>query len=85
LQSADAVFLADLYPAREKPMAGVSSDMISAPMKAASNPPQWQGPRDDLASALENFVEDGDVVLTIGAGDITKTGAELRDRLQSRA
>ena len=59
--------------------------MIADPMTAASKAPQWQGPRDELARALDDFVREGDVVLTIGAGDITKTGPELRDRLQIRA
>ena len=81
---ADIAFLCDLYPAREKPIEGVSSDMIAEPMRAEGSPPQWQGPRDNLARALELFVEPGDVVLTIGAGDITLTGPELRDRLQAR-
>lgn len=85
LARADVVFLADLYPAREKPIEGVSSAMIADPMTAASKAPQWQGPRDELARALDDFVREGDVVLTIGAGDITKTGPELRDRLQIRA
>ncbi|HUQ47426.1 MAG TPA: UDP-N-acetylmuramate--L-alanine ligase [Gemmatimonadaceae bacterium] len=81
---ADVAFLCDLYPAREKPIEGVSSEMIAGPMRAGGSPPQWQGPRDSLANALEQFVQPGDVVLTIGAGDITRTGPELRDRLQER-
>jgi UDP-N-acetylmuramate--alanine ligase len=85
LQRADVVFLADLYPAREKPIEGVSSDMIAGPMKTASMAPQWQGPRGELAGVLDEFVREGDVVITVGAGDITKTGPELRDRLQDRA
>ncbi len=85
LALADIVFLTDLYPAREKAIEGVSSAMIGDPMRAASDGPQWQGPRDDLAAALKNFVKEGDVVLTIGAGDITKTGPELRELLLNRA
>ena len=84
LSLADVAFLCDLYPAREKPIEGVSSEMIAGPMRAGDKAPQWQGPRDNLAKALEQFVEPGDVVLTIGAGDITRTGPELRDRLQER-
>lgn len=84
LMLADAVFLCDLYPAREKPIEGVSAGMIAGPMRSAGKPPRWEGPRDDAASALERFVVDGDVVLTIGAGDITKTGPELRDRLTEK-
>lgn len=44
----------------------------------------WQGPRAELASALCAFVRDGDVVITIGAGDITRTGPELRQQLEAR-
>ncbi|MEO5903797.1 MAG: UDP-N-acetylmuramate--L-alanine ligase [Gemmatimonadaceae bacterium] len=81
---ADAVFLCDLYPAREKPIEGVSSEMIAGPMRSAGKPPAWQGPRDHLAAALEKFVGTGDVVLTIGAGDITRTGPELSHRLMEK-
>ena len=37
----------------------------------------WQGARDSLSNELARSVRGGDVVLTIGAGDITKTGPEL--------
>jgi len=41
----------------------------------------WQGPRAESAAALRNGVTEGDVVITIGAGDITRTGPELRGLL----
>ncbi|HVF38821.1 MAG TPA: UDP-N-acetylmuramate--L-alanine ligase [Gemmatimonadaceae bacterium] len=77
LSPADAVFLCDLYPAREQPIPGVTSAMISDPMRAAGKAPAWEGPRDDLAAALSRFAMKGDVVITIGAGDITKSAPEL--------
>jgi len=77
LSRADVVFLCDLYPAREKPVEGVSSELISTAMAQGGKAPQWTGPRADAARALAEFVRDGDAVLTIGAGDITKTGPEL--------
>ena len=85
LSLADAVFLVNLYPAREQPIEGVSSDMIANPMKEAGHAPAWQGSRDEAARALADQVRSGDVVITIGAGDITRTGPELRTLLETKA
>lgn len=84
LASADAVFLAEIYPAREKPIPGITSDLIAASLSRAGRPPAWQGSRSELADALCGFVKKGDVVITIGAGDITRTGPELKQRLELR-
>ena len=81
LAGADVVLLADLYPAREQPIEGVSSSLIAAAARTAGRAVQWEGPRTDLATALERAVRPGDVVLTLGAGDVTKTGPELLDLL----
>ncbi len=77
LALADVVFLADIYPAREQPIAGVTSALIGDVMTALGSPPQWTGPRSAAAAALRQFVREGDVVFSVGAGDITKTGPEL--------
>ena len=83
LSSADAVFLAEIYPARERPIPGITSDLIAASLSRAGRPPVWQGARSELSEALCGFVSKGDVVITIGAGDITRTGPELKQRLES--
>jgi UDP-N-acetylmuramate--alanine ligase len=54
-------------------------------MSRAGRPPAWQGARPDLSDALAGFVKIGDVVITIGAGDITRTGPELKQLLESRS
>ncbi|MDP9202196.1 MAG: UDP-N-acetylmuramate--L-alanine ligase [Gemmatimonadota bacterium] len=84
LSTADAVFLAEIYPAREKPIPGITSDLIASSLSRAGRPVVWQGSRLELSDALTEFVKKGDVVITIGAGDITQTGPELRRRLESR-
>jgi UDP-N-acetylmuramate--alanine ligase len=45
----------------------------------------WRGERPALAEALAGDVRPGDVVITMGAGDITKTGPELLARLRRAA
>ena len=84
LAAADGVFLAEIYPAREQPIPGVTSDLVASSLKDAGRPVAWQGSRSDLAAALNEFVREGDVVITIGAGDITQTGRELKRHLESR-
>lgn len=78
LAASDALFLTALYPSREQPIAGVSSALISDRMQSAGHPPAWIGERAAAAAALAAFVREGDVVLTMGAGDITRTGPELK-------
>jgi UDP-N-acetylmuramate--alanine ligase len=83
LASADAVFLTEIYPARERPIEGVTSDLIERALRGAGGSLVWRGDRPALAEALASAVRKGDVVLTMGAGDITKTGPELLARLAS--
>jgi len=85
LSAADVVYLADLYPAREKPIPGVSAKMIVSSMAEIGGAPAWEGPRSQMAAALAREVRDGDIVLTIGAGDITNTGPELAQLLSAKS
>ena len=75
LGAADVLFLCDIYGAREAPEPGVTSALIGERIDSAVV--RWHGPRTDVARALALFVRAGDVVITMGAGDITRTGPEL--------
>jgi UDP-N-acetylmuramate--alanine ligase len=81
LAGADVVLLTDIYPARERAISGVSAALVGDAVIAAGRMLSWLGPRSGLADALATRVRSGDVVLTVGAGDITKTGPELLERL----
>lgn len=81
LAQADMLCLADIYPAREQPIPGVTSALIAAAASRAGRVPAWMGARASLAEALAERVQPGDLVLTVGAGDITRTGPELLARL----
>jgi UDP-N-acetylmuramate--alanine ligase len=81
LARADLVFLAEIYPAREKPLPGVTSALVADALRKAGHVPEWVGERKELAQALAATAREGDVVLTLGAGDITLTGTELLQRL----
>ncbi|MEX2325380.1 MAG: hypothetical protein WD553_01205, partial [Gemmatimonadaceae bacterium] len=81
LAGADVLFLADIYPSREQPIAGVTSALIAEPLRENGRAPAWEGARTSLAGALASAVRPGDVVITVGAGDVTLTARELLDLL----
>ena len=85
LSGADVVFLTELYPAREQPIPGVSSDLIENSTREAGGLLEWRGERAELAAALAAEVRSDDVVITVGAGDITRTARELSDILAQSA
>jgi UDP-N-acetylmuramate--alanine ligase len=82
LSAADLVVVLDVYGAREDPVAGVSgaliADRISGPRTVLFEP-SLAGAPDTLAALLRA----GDVVLTMGAGDVTMLGPELLARLDT--
>jgi UDP-N-acetylmuramate--alanine ligase len=84
LSAADLVFLTEIYPSREKPISGVTSSLIADEMSSPRGRLVWRGERSDLATALAAAVRDGDVVITMGAGDITRTAPELLALLAER-
>lgn len=85
LAAADAVFLTEIYPAREQPIAGVTASLVEDALRREGGTLAWRGERATLAAALARAVKKGDVVLTMGAGDITRTGPELLERLRYTA
>jgi len=74
---ADVVYLAEIYPARERPMQGVTSELIADVMRRDGRPPHWRGEVASLPSALSESMMPGDLVVTMGAGDVTRVGPAL--------
>ena len=84
-KDADLLILTDIYSAGEAPIAGVSGETIVAAVKAATGQKTtYVKARADVAPYLETIVQDGDLVLTMGAGDICRTGEELLALLSAR-
>ena len=80
-RGADRAYVLDIYPAGEKPLPGVSSRLILDSMRRAGVDAQaFPGP---LEVAKE--LRPGDLVLTVGAGDVWKVGEDLKRRLAGNA
>lgn len=75
-RGADRLFVMDIYAAGEKPMAGVSSKLIvDSARKAGVKAELFPG-----TAELAKELKPGDVVLTLGAGDVWKVGEDLLRR-----
>ena len=75
---ADMLVLTDVYSAGEEKISGVSGESILNEVLAATNQAVCYIPkREDIAAAIKDKLSAGDLVITMGAGDIYKTGEEL--------
>jgi UDP-N-acetylmuramate--alanine ligase len=80
LAAADLVIIADVYAAREAPMPGVTGKLVADAAMAAGAMVAYEPRRERLAAEVGALLRDGDVLLTMGAGDITLVGRELLAR-----
>ncbi len=85
LAMADLALVTDVYAAREEPISGVSGKLVVKAALRAGAEVEWVPECARLADRLQEVVADGDVVLTIGAGDVTAVGRELLQRLAGLA
>lgn len=78
LELADEVVVADVYGAREEPIPGVSGQMIVDRLSGSGH---FVPDMSALAEVVAGLANAGDIVLTLGAGDITMQGQEIIDAL----
>ncbi|RLP11174.1 UDP-N-acetylmuramate--L-alanine ligase [Propionibacterium australiense] len=83
LAQADLVVLTDVYPAREEPIPGVTGELVADAARAAGAHVRYVQDKTALPGELASLVRGGDLVMTIGAGDITRVGPALLDRLEA--
>ncbi len=82
-READELWLADIYPASEEPIVGVTGKRLASTIKSV-----WGGPVTfveqchDLPSAVVPTLRRGDVVITMGAGSIGSIGRKIIDHLK---
>jgi UDP-N-acetylmuramate--alanine ligase len=83
LAAADMVIVAPIYGAREQPLAGVTHHLVVRGATRAGAATVAVRDRDGLTTHVARAVRDGDVVFTLGAGDVTRVGPELLDILRA--
>jgi UDP-N-acetylmuramate--alanine ligase len=82
---ADLVILTDIYPAGEKPIPGVSAKKIFHGLQEHGHRGvAYVAAAEEVAERIMGMLKTGDLVLTLGAGDVYKVGKMLITRLQAR-
>lgn len=78
----DMVFVTDIYPAGEKPIPGITAHTIIEKIKARGRVETRYAPDfDKMTDELKKMLQPGDMVITMGAGDIYRAGELLLDKL----
>ena len=81
--NADLLFLTEIYPAGEAPIDGVSSELIrDAVKKHEGREVTIIRKFEEIPDAVMPNLTAGDIVLTLGAGDIYKAGRRILERLK---
>ncbi len=85
LSAADAVCVTEIYPAREQPVEGVTGKLVVGAL-AQRRPGMWIGWASDVGDAggmVSRVARPGDVVVTIGAGDVDRAAPLILEALRA--
>lgn len=82
-ECADELFLVDIYPAREKPIPGITSKLIlDAARKAGLKRSTHVESLEVLSETIVNGRKQGDIIITLGAGSITEAAPRILRNLR---
>jgi UDP-N-acetylmuramate--alanine ligase len=82
---ADSLLVLDIYAASEKPIEGITAELLANRITGESNRPAIYAPSVSQAiSAVAAAAQPGDMILTLGAGSVSHLGPAILEKLQSR-
>jgi UDP-N-acetylmuramate--alanine ligase len=84
LAGADVVVVLDVYGAREDPQPGVTGELIATAIPAGAATVLYHPDRASAGAFVAEVLLAGDIVITMGAGDVTAVGPELLTLLEAR-
>jgi UDP-N-acetylmuramate--alanine ligase len=83
---ADSLFLLDIYAASEKPIEGVTAETLARRIAEKGSRPATHVPSfGDAITAVAALARPGDMILTLGAGNVSQLGPMILERLEKQA
>ena len=84
--NADSLFITDIYAASEEPIEGVTAEALTEAIKRFGHKDvQYIGSLDNAATTISDMVQPGDLVLTLGAGTVSRVSEQLLFLLRERS
>jgi UDP-N-acetylmuramate--alanine ligase len=80
----DELVLMDIYPAREKPVPGMTGEILLEPIRQSGVTVRYLPNQDDIIPYLAETAQEGETVVTLGAGSVWHVGEMLLQNLQER-
>ena len=82
---ADSLYLLDIYAASEKPIEGITAETLEGRISEKGNRSvQYAGSFEKAISAATNAAQEGDMILTLGAGNVSQLGPMILEKLKER-
>jgi UDP-N-acetylmuramate--alanine ligase len=80
---ADTLCLLDIYPANERPIEGITAEVLARRIAGAGNGSiAYAASFSDAVAAVAALAKPGDMVLTLGAGSVSQLGAMMLETLE---
>ena len=84
--NADMLFITDIYAASEDPIEGVTAEALTAAIKRFGHKDaRYIGALENAPEALRDHVQPGDLVLTLGAGTVSRVSDQLLTLLREKS
>jgi len=83
-RDADSLILVDIYAASEQPIEGVTAQVVASRINAAGRSAVYAESFEEAVRVTLSEAQEGDMILTLGAGSVSQLGAALLEGLKSR-
>ena len=84
-EDADSLVVLDIYAASEQPVAGITGETLAQKIAEVGDKPASYAPSfADAVASVTTAAQDGDMILTLGAGSVSQLGPMVLERLGAR-
>ena len=84
-EDADSLYLVDIYPASEQPIVGVTAETLARRVTELSGKSIFYAKSFEVAAIMvATAAQPGDMILTLGAGNISQLGPQILERLSAK-